>query len=515
MGDEHLYRILDVTENQLAIVPITKKNEQFVSTGSDIVRVTNKSEDTSVSQVLSFVEPGHIVKGTLLESRSSYQFETIEHRGGFSLVEIDAMSVPYLVQNYWEQKSNVDRASTSETVHVASLSEIDNYEGANKFSGELVIQTPSCSEADSWEEFRRGVGGEEAYAEFKTTSGRPNEVFIGCPAGESYWYTLLFPEDRSPPARRVRAQVGDLYNDYYVPNPSWDSTALINKEKLPENIDEKPKGVFAPGYTVHSSAIPERFGRNTVELLAELVYAGSQFEQTFFSTMGDSLNKDDCTSYDPADVRDATVSIVETYQFYTTILIEIYNVFVSMGEKTTEDAIDDGLLPSPELLYQARLKFDLQLHEMRAYIKKMEQVPIEKYVVEQFKGMVPDEKKNLRVDYGVEGLPLMIRHILYDIEQQLDTLSDVLKVSDRVATAEQGHNGFRYRLPADEEAYELIKRHQDHVSDHLTPAELGGEGSEVFMLVLGRLGSRHDWLDTSALGTMGTMLTQFGDQMRE
>jgi len=37
----------------------------------------------------------------------------------------------------------------------------------------------------------------------------------------------------------------------------------------------------------------------------------------------------------------------------------------------------------------------------------------------------------------------------------------------------------------------------------------------VFMLVLGRLGSRHDWLDTSALGTMGTMLTQFGDQMRE
>jgi hypothetical protein len=91
----------------------------------------------------------------------------------------------------------------------------------------------------------------------------------------------------------------------------------------------------------------------------------------------------------------------------------------------------------------------------------------------------------------------------------------VLKVSDQVATAEKEDNGFRYRLPADEKAYELIKRHQDHVSDNLTPAELGGEGSEVFMLVLGRLGSRHDWLDTSALGTMGTMITQFGDQMRE
>jgi hypothetical protein len=515
MEDESLYRILDVTENRLEIVPITEKNGQIVDTDSDIVQVTNRSENTSVSQVLAFVEPGHIVKGTLLESGSSYQFETVEHRGGFSLVEVDAMSVPYLVQNYWEQKSNVDRASTIETVHLAPLSEIDNYSDVNEFSGELVIQSPLCSEADSWEEFRQGVGGEETYGEFKTISGRPNEVFIGCPAGESYWYALLFPEDRSPPARRVRAQAGYLYDDYYVSNPSWDSAALINKEKLPEKIDEKPKGVLAPGYTVHSSAIPERFGRNTVELLAELVYVGSQFEQTIFSTTDDSLNKNDYTSYEPSDVKDATVSIIETYQFYTKILIEIYEVFVGTGEKTTEGAIDDGLLPPPELLYQARLKFDSQLHEMRAYIKKMRKVPIDKYVIEQFKGMVPDDKKNLRAEYGVEGFPLMIRHILYDIDQQLDTLSDVLKVSDQVATAEKEDNGFRYRLPADEKAYELIKRHQDHVSDNLTPAELGGEGSEVFMLVLGRLGSRHDWLDTSALGTMGTMITQFGDQMRE
>jgi hypothetical protein len=515
MDDSNLYRVLQVAEDTLTANPIEEEEGRFVDAPSEAVQIANGSENASVAQILSFVEPGHVLRGTLTQSNSSYEFATIEHRGGFSLVELDALTVPYLVRNYWEQDPQHDTPSVGETAHVAPLSDLADDVDDSTFCGELVIQSPSCSEADSWKDFRQGVGGEEAYGGFKTTAGRPEEVFIGSPAGDSYWYAILFPEDRSVLARRVRAQVGYLYDNHYVPNPAWDSAALINPEKLPDDLDENLKGIFAPGFNVHSSAIPERFGRDTVELLAELVYVGSQFEATLTSSMGDALNLDDPISYAPADVRDATVSVVMAYRFYTSLLIDLYERVRDIREKTVEGAVEDGLLPAPELLYQARLKFESQIHETRAYLEKMQQVPLEAYVVERFKGAMPDNKKQLRAEYGVEGLPLMIRHILHDIEHQLDTLTDVLKVSDGVATAVQRNNELHYELRANEEAYELIKRHQDHVSDHLTPAELGGEGLEVFMLVLGRLGRRHDWLDTSALGEMGAMLTQVDDMMRE
>lgn len=514
MVDSDIFRVLHVTEDELVVNPISEENGRFVDTAADAIPVERTTADPNVAQVLSFVEPGHLLRGPLVESDSSYRFESVEHRGGFSLVEIDPKVIPYLVQSYWDQEPEHDRAHRRDNVRIAPLSALDAFEDDDEFCGELVIKPRSNPETHTWDEFRQGVGSEAVFGGFEATDRKPQEVFIGNPAGEAYWYCLLFPEYRSDPARRVQAQVGFLYDDQYLPTPTWESGALIDPEKLPEDIQHDPKGVFAPGSQVHSSAIPERFGYDTVELLAELVYVGAQFEATLSSGMGDSLDPDEAFSYSPGEVSDATVSVLTAYRFYTTVLINLYECLDDIGDVTVESALEDGVLPDPELLYRAQLKFTSHVYELKAYLEKMRQVPVEEYVVEQFKGAMPDKKKQLREEFGVEGFPLMIRHILYDIERQLGTLTDVLKVSDYVATAEQTDDGFRYEISAEEQAYEFLKRHQDRVSEHLTPAELGGEGSEVFMLVLGRLGRRHDWLDTSSLGPMGMLFTQMDGAMR-
>jgi hypothetical protein len=510
MKNINLFRVLSTTEEEIKINPISEKNGVFFDTDENSITIKTDNSDSNVTQVLSFVNPGNVIYAGITKSEGSYQFKSVEHRGGFSLVELDSELVPYIIkQNRDVIESNND--SVNSDLGVIPLSLLTGSE-SDDFCGELVIQYSSGQQVITWNEFRCGTGSEGIYGSFETSDGTPEEVFIGNPTGEDYWYAFLFPEYKTEVAKLIRAQFGYLYDDHFLPNQAWNSTQLINEDKLPGEPHKSPKEMFSEEFSVHSSALPKRFGRNTVELLAELVYVGTQFEIIPSSyELHKTLDLDQPFLHSPQEIRNATTSIMTIYRFYTNLLIGIYDNFDTSPETDPQSLIENGTLPHPELLYRARQKFVSQMYELEAYFKKMRQVPVEEYVVEQFKGFSPDEKQTLREKYDIEGLPLMIRHILYDIEEQLDEITDVLEVTDYIASVESTESGFKYEILAEERAYQFIQQHQNSVTNLLTPAELGGDGSDVFMLTLGRLGHRHNWLDISPLGPK---FSQMAEEMR-
>jgi hypothetical protein len=511
MGITGTFRILSVEHGTISLNPISREGDRFVEQEEEALDVDYTKADSEITQVVSFLEPGHLVQATVIESDGAYRFDSLEHRGGMDLIELDPRTIPYVLEDCWELD---ERCVEGEDFRVP-LSAIDPLEDTDTFTGELVVRAVSESDTSSWLAFRRGGGAEAVYGGFETETGVPEEVFIGNPHGASYWYAILFPEFKTNLAQRIRAQYSHLYDDHYRPNPTCDLSRLIDESKLPDDPDQEPKAVFGPDYHVHSSRIPERFGQDTVILLAEFMYYGSQFEFGLFDDSETTLNPDQALTYSPDEIIRSRSSLMTTYRFYTSLLTSLHDSVEEYPETDIETLVAEGTIPDPELLYRTRIKFNSLVHEFESYLQKMEQVPIETYLVEQFSGSTPEEQLELRDQYEVEGFPLMIRHVLHDLEQQLDDLKEVLKVADYVATTEWTDAGLVYDIQAEQKAYDYVTQHQESTSDGMMPADLGGDDPGVFMTLMGRLSRRHDWLDTSSMGAMGGLLSSFGEAMRE
>lgn len=511
MENLDMFRILSISKDIIVLNPVSRESDRFVDREEEAVEVNHTEADSEITQVVSFLEPGHLVQATIIESGGSYRFNSLEHRGGMDLIELDPRTIPYVLEDCWERD---ERCVEGEDFRVP-LSAIDSCEISNKFTGELVVRAVPESDTASWPAFRRGEDAESVYGGFETESGVPEEVFIGNPHGEPYWYAILFPEFKTNLAKRIRTQYGHLYDDHYLPNPACDLSRLIDTDKLPDDPDREPKAVFGPDYHVHSSRIPERFGQDTVTLLAEFMYYGSQFEFALFDDSETTLDPDQALTYSPDDIIRSKASLMTTYRFYTSLLTSLQDSVEDNPEADVEALVAEGTIPAPELLYRTRIKFISLIHEFESYLQKMEQVPIEAYLVEQFSGSTPAEQLELRAQYDVEGFPLMIRHALFDLERQLDDLKDILKVADYVATTEWTDTGLVYDIQAAQKAYDFVTQHQESTSDGMMPAEIGGDDPGVFTTLMGRLSRRHDWLDTSSMGAMGDLFSSFGDIMRE
>lgn len=512
MGDSQTFRVLSLDDDTVLLNPILPDEDGYLDTTEPSVRVPTNGYESSVEQVVSLLEPGHVLRANLETAGGTPRFAAVEHLGGLTLVELDARQVPYGIDD--TDFPEIQGPTGDRDAVRRSFSDIESLPSDIDGVGELVIQPVPEHDETPWREFRNGTDSESVYGRFKTVAGRPSEVLAGNPRGQPYRYALLFAEERTELARRVRAQYGYLYDDNFRLTPTWDSSHLIDEDKLPSVPSADPKAVFAPEVNVHSSNIPDRFGRETIELLAELVYVGSQFEIGFSDEDTNALDTDAVESHDPSDLVQSSASIRTAYKYYTALVTHIYDQRQENPDTDIDALVDDGILPPPELLYRADVLFTTRIAELEAYFEKMRQVTIEAYVANQYAGATPEVQEAVRQEFEVEGFPRTIRHILYDLETQLDDLEEVLKITPYLADTKWTSDGLVYEIEAKEKAYGFVRDHQETVSDNFTPAELGGEDPGLFQTFLGRLGKRHDWLDTSSLGAMGGLLSQFEENLR-
>lgn len=508
MTDSSLFRVLECSSEYVTLNPISQKGTRFVDEVDDPVDIDITNIDTSIEQTVSLLDPGHVIKAGVTESDGTHRFTSIEHRGGFTLIELDSRTVPYIIDEYWESEKESTRERFTDDNFVAPLTQI-----AADSQGELFIQFSSAFDDDSWKEFIQGTESESVYGGFHTMSGEPVEVSIGNPDGEPYWYALLFAKEGSTVARRIRAQYGYLYDDHYIPNPTWDLSELIDAEQVPEDPDMTPKSVFRPEHSVHSNLIPPRFGSDTIELLAELVYVGSQFKMSMLGGSSDDLDLSQPFSHTPVEIASQDPSLIKSYKFYTSLLISIYECVQNNPNKNIQTLVENDTLPDPELLYRAHIFFTSTLHGIESYLEKMEQVPVEEYVVSRIQGGLNPELEKKVDDFNLADLPSTIRYLLHDWGAVLEEFREILKIAPHVADVEETETGLLYNIQAEKKAYDFINTHQDRISDHLIPADLGGEDPGVFMPLLGRLEQRHNWLTTSSISPMGEMFDTLKDDL--
>lgn len=513
MENSRLFRVFDRSEERIKLNPVTRDDQEVIEAGGELKDIAVGPYEPGVEKILSLVEPGHLIRATIDTSTDPARFESIEHQGGFTLEELDNRFVPYIIRKYWEMDESPGESEEVEQQSTIPLSSIEAPNQEADFIGELIINPTSAPEAPLWDELKQGIDSESMFGEFEAISERPEEVFIGKSSEDAYWYVLLFPAERTTIARRIRAQYGELHDDKYLPNLAWDLSKLVNMQNLPNHPDNDPLEIFASDVRVSHDALPPQFGSKTIELITELVYVGSEFELTLLGGESDSLDTENPLTYSAEEFLTTEPGLINTYRFYTTLLTEIFEHHQVHPDTDVELLIAQDVLPSPELLYRAEHRLISLIAEFEAYFKKMRQVPVESYVVNKFSGASPRIQREINEEFHVEGFPLTIRHILYDLEFQLEDISEVLKIGPYVANAKRTRSGFQYEIQAEQKAYYFIQQHQEKISDHLTPADLGGKGTGIFMDTLGRIGQRHNWLDISSLGGIGALLGQSGELM--
>lgn len=511
MEDSNLFRVLEVDSETVTLNPILDEDGGFRDRDEPSITVTTADSDEDIAQVVSLLESGHVIAATITRSPEN-RFTDIEHRGGATLTKLDSRTVPYIITEYFAQKDSPSQDELHGEGLTIPLGRISEQISAQDSDGEVHLRFPSDASGHSWDDFTQGADSESVYGSFDTRDGKPTEVFIGNPDGERYWYAILFNEEQTTLARQVRAQYGYLYDDQYIPNPAWDLSHIIDTSELPDDPDENPKAIFHPDYTVHSSTIPPRFGSDTIQLIAELIFVGSQFEMTLSKQPSEHFNPDQALNATVEDITDESPDIVTTYKFYVALLTGIYDHVQNNPETDVAALIDDGTIPTPDVLYRTHLKFASQIHSLESYFEKMRQVPIEKYVVDLFSGDKPWEPE-FKARFDIDGFPLMIRFVLQDLEKQLDEIKEILTVAEYIVDVEHTTSGLAYNIMAEQKAYNFAKQHEESISDHMMPGDLGGKDRSVFLTLSGRLERRYNWIDSSAMGAMGELFSSLTDEL--
>jgi len=439
MGNSNLFRVLDVDAETVTVNPILDEGGKFSDHDEAPVTVSTTESKEDIAQVVSLLSPGHVISATITRS-SPHQFSTLEHRGGATLVELDPRTVPYLITEFWAQNKSPSPEELRDEELVVPFEELVEEPAAQELNGELHIQFSSETSTQSWANFTQGTGSESVYGSFETRDGKPTEIFIGNPDGERYGYAVLFAAERTAVAKQIRAQYGHLYDDQYLPNPAWNLSTIIDGSALPDDPDKNPKEIFHPDYNVHSSTLPSRFGSDTIQLIAELVFVGTQFEMTF-SEPSEHFDPDHALTSTVDDLDTEPPDIVTMYKFYIALLTGIYDAVGGNPDTDIQSLIDDGVIPAPEVLFRTHQQFVSQVHSLEAYFEKMRHVPIEQYVADLFSGEKPWEAE-FKAQFDIDGFPLMIRFILQDLEKQLDEINEILTVAQYIADAERTANGF-------------------------------------------------------------------------
>lgn len=508
MAEPRLFRVLEYSSEIIKLNPILEKEGRFVDDEVGAIDIETAGIDPSLKKTVQLLDPGHVVRAEVNETNGTHNLDSIEHRGGFTLVELNSRTVPYIISEYWGHEETRNKEQFSEDSFAIPIEQL-----AKDAEGELFVQSTPTLYDESWKSFSQGEGAESVYGGFHTTSGKPVEVFIGNPNGERYWYALLFVEEGSKIAREIRAQYGYLYDDYYIPNYAWDFSELIDNEKLPNDPDSNPKSVFRPEYTIHSNLIPDRFGSSTIDLLAEFVYVGSQFDYSMLGSSPDDLDDSNPFNHKPEDISGQSNSIINIYNFYTSLVLRIFDCIQDYPDKEIQELVEDDILPDPELLYRVHTSFTSSIHEIESYLEKMEQVPIEKYVVSRLQGGLEPEVQETMDELNMGDFPITIRYLLHVWGILLEEIREVLKLTPYVADVKETQSGLTYDVQANRKAYDFINGHQDTVSNNITPVDLGGEDPAVFISLLGRLQQRHNWLTTSTMGPMGEIFDGFGEDL--
>jgi hypothetical protein len=510
--DTNLFRVLEVNSEAVTLNPIFSEDGVLRDRDEPTLTVTITDSETDTGQVVSLLEPGHVINAAI-EHSPEPRFTAIEHRGGFDLIELDSRTVPYIITEFWAQEESPSKDELRGESLSVPLDAVSGEFTTQAPSAELHIQFASDTPDHSWEDFTQGNSSESVYGAFDTRDGRPTEVFIGNPDGEQYWYAILFDADQTRVAKQTRAQFGYLYDDQYISNPAWDLSHIINAAELPDEPDENPKAIFHPEYNVHSSKIPSRFGSDTVQLIAEFLFVGTQFEMSFSNQSLDHLDPDQALTTTVEELGSQSPDIISMYKFYVSLLTGIYEVVQDNPDTEIETLVNNGVIPQPDVLYRAHHQLISLIHGIESYFEKMRQVPIEKYVVDAFSGDIPGEEE-FKKKYNISGFPLTIRFVLRDLEYQVDDIKEILKVSGYIADVEQTESGLAYNIMAEEKAYNFAKKHQDTISDNMTPDEFGGESRGVFLTMFGRLEQRYNWIEPSSMGPVGELFSSFTDELK-
>lgn len=505
MEDSSLFRVLEVGSETVTLNPILDEDGEFRDRDEPPITVTTADTEEDIAQVVSLLESGHVIAATITRS-SENRFAAIEHRGGATLTKLDSRTVPHIINEYWAQEDSPSQDELHGEELIIPFDKISEQSSVQGSGGEVHLRFPSDASGHSWADFTQGNNSESVYGSFDTLDGKPTEVFIGNPDGERYWYAILFNVEQTTLAKQIRAQFGYLYDDQYIPNPAWDLSQIIDASELPANPDENPKAIFHPDYTVHSSTIPSRFGSDTVQLIAELIFVGRQFEITYSTQSSERFNPEQALTAKVEDVTNESPDIVTTYKFYVALLTGIYEQVQNNPDTDVAALIDDGVIPKPDVLYRTHLQFVSQIHSLESYFEKMRRVPVEKYVVDLFSGDKPWEPE-FKARFDIDGFPLMIRFVLQDLEKQLDEISEILTVAEYIVDVEHTADGLAYNIMAEEKAYNFANQHEDSISDHMMPADLGGQDPGVFLTLSGRLQRRYNWIDSSAMGVMGELFS--------
>lgn len=501
------FRVLETAATEVKLVPID--SERSDSIGEQPVVVNTEDCDGDIFQVVSVLEPGHLISAEIDSSVEDRQFRSIRHLGGFSLVELPPFSIPQAVSEYanFVTESGGSLEGVFRSLIDGAGKEVQNVGDA---IGEMVVCFPG-EKHPAWDALREGQEAESIYGEFHELDGAPAEVFIGRSPGSDYCYAVLFREERSTLARQIRATQGFLYDDQFVRSPYWDGSALVDEALLPEDIEANLGELIDHNIAVRN--LPSRFGRQSIELITEFLTVCSQFELVS-RDMGE-LEFERARSYTAAEFREATPTLWGSYRFYRTLLTEISNVSQSNPGGSIHELQEQGKVPAPELLYRSKQAFEIEVSRYQAYFDKMEQVPLEKYLVDSFAGSPPVSRRELRDKYGTEGLPMLFRAVLHDSAFVLDEMKDLLKVSDYVVRAIKEDDEYRYDAPMKEKAIRFATQHEQRMRKHLIPMDMGGEDPAIFTFLLGRLQKRYPWLDSSALGPGGTIMNELGNQLRD